>query len=391
MIDRVKEKCYGCSACTTACPKSCISMVDKGEGFLYPELDRLKCIECNICEKVCPVLNQPKENDEYLTYAAYNVDDIVRKNSSSGGVFSAMATKILEENGIVYGAAFTENYQSVKHIRIDDISELPKLYTSKYMQSRTEGIYARVFNDVKNGRTVMFNGTPCQIGGLKSYLGKEYRNLIYVDFVCHGVPSEKIWRLYTDQLIKKYKHNIDSVNFRSKEFGWNPLLLLLGRHKFKESQGENIYYQAFLTDLCLRKSCYQCQFKGKYGFSDISLADFWGINEIYPEMNDGKGTSLVFVNSEKGITYFNDIKKNLVIRAIDDERILEHNPSRMESAEYNKSRDAYMFQVNKDNFNKLTWKCIGKPFKERIKLKAIKVLSKLYRLLLKSYSRAIKL
>lgn len=384
MIDTVKDKCYGCTACTVVCPLNCISMIDEGEGFLYPMIDKSSCIMCNACELVCPVLNMPSENKEFRTYAAYNRNNDIRQRSSSGGVFSVLAEQILKGEGCVYGASFSSDYQSVYHTRVDAMSELSKLYTSKYMQSRMGKIYKCVKEDLKNNKKVMFSGTPCQIGGLRTYLKKDYDNLVCIDFICHGVPSEKVWKIFTNKLIKKYKHKLDFVNFRSKEDGWSPkLLLLLGKHEYKETQRENLFYQAFLSDLCLRKSCYQCEFKGKKGYSDITIADFWGINEICPEMNDGKGTSLIVVNSDKGSKILEEITEKLVIQEVNDERILEHNRSRVISSKYHPKRDVYMENVNEKNFDRLTINCIGVSNVNRIKLYIKKNLRKIYKIIYK--------
>lgn len=383
MIDAVKDKCYGCTACFAVCPQKCISMVDIGEGFLYPKIDINRCVKCNLCEKVCPVINKPHEGDDFVTYAAYNKNDKIRKNCSSGGIFAQMAYHALLEKGIVYGAAFESDYQSVCHIRIESERNLPRLYTSKYMQSRLNDTYQLVRKDLKEGKKVLFSGTPCQVGGLKTFLGKEYENLLCVDFICHGVPSEKIWKIFTNKLIKKYNHKIDSANFRFKEDGSPRLLLLFGNHEYKQTQSENLFYQAFLSDICLRKSCYQCQFKGKYGFSDITIADFWGIQSVCPEMNDEKGTSLVIVNSSKGSVIWGKIKNETVFKKVNDERVLKSNSSRLMSVAYHPNRDRYMTGVNEENFKRFTIQCVGKPLSERIKIKLISILRNPYKLLFK--------
>ena len=298
MLEMIGEKCCGCASCYNACPQHCIGMNMRSDGFRYPQINKDQCVQCGLCEEVCPILKKPTEYCEKKAFAAYNRNLKTRLASSSGGLFSVFAEKILDQNGIVYGAAFRDDYQSVKHIRVDSRDSLSLLYTSKYMQSDTENTYLLAEGDLKQGKKVLYSGTPCQIGGIRSFLKKDYRNLILVDFICHGVPSEKIWKIYTDKLIRQYNHPIDAVNFRSKEDGWKSQLQL-GNVKIKETSDRNLYYKAFLRNICLRRSCYACKFKSKNGFSDITLADFWGIQNVLPQMDDGKGTSLILVKSEK--------------------------------------------------------------------------------------------
>lgn len=358
MVNLLGDKCCGCYACYNACPQRCIKMSYRNDGFVYPIIDIDKCISCNLCIKKCPVLNRPGEYKEKQAYAAYNqVSD--RISNSSGGIYAALAESIIDNKGIVYGAAFDEGFQSTSHIRACDADTLKKTYTSKYMQSHIKDIYTQVKNDLRAEKRVLFSGTPCQVAGLRSYLGEEYENLICVDFICHGVPSEKIWKLYTDSIMSKYHSNIDEANFRYKEKGWNPtllLLLLLGDNKIVENQTDNIYYQGFLSDLCLRKSCYECSFKSINGYSDITLADFWGIDGICPELNDNKGTNLVILNSLKEKSLFSEIENKIRKQEVDYIKSISKNPARIRSADRNFRREAYFERVNAENLYELTIK-----------------------------------
>lgn len=359
MIDIVGEKCCGCYACYNSCPKACITMQENEEGFYFPVIDETSCISCNLCEKVCPIINTPSVYKLQKSYAAYNKEIEIREKSSSGGIYSLLAKKKLDKNGIVYGVAFAEDFQSVHHIRIENYEDLHKTYTSKYMQSHVDDIFEWVKKDLNQGMEVLFSGTPCQVAGLRNYLGRDYRNLLCVDFICHGVPSEKIWRIYTNRIVRKFEHKIDNVNFRCKDKkGWNSLLELeLDSKCIKENQKENLYYKAFLNDLCLRKSCYDCRFKSVNGFSDITLADFWGIEYVCSEMNDGMGTSLVLVNSDKGDNWFKEIRQEVILKEVDYRKSISFNPARIRSADKNFSRNKYFSFVNEENFEELTNKC----------------------------------
>ena len=200
----IKEKafCCGCNACVQRCPKQCISMHEDEEGFLYPRVDKTICIECGLCEKVCPVINQNEPRKPLKVYAAYNKDEKIRRESSSGGVFTAIAEQVIDEGGIVFGACFDENWE-VKHDYTETKEGLKAFRGSKYVQSRIKDNYQKAEHYLKEGRKVLFSGTPCQIAGLKKYLCKEYENLLTVDFICHGVPSPKVWRMYLNETIAR--------------------------------------------------------------------------------------------------------------------------------------------------------------------------------------------
>lgn len=196
-----KDKCCGCAACVQVCPKQCFSFEEDKEGFRYPVADRIKCIDCGLCEKVCPVINQYEATNPIKVYAAINKDEVIRMQSSSGGIFTLLAEKVIREGGVVFGAAFDENWE-VQHTYVETIKDLAKLRTSKYVQSRMEDNYQRAKAFLKQGRKVMFTGTSCQIAGLKHFLRKDYDNLLAVDVICHGVPSPMVWRDYLLEIQK---------------------------------------------------------------------------------------------------------------------------------------------------------------------------------------------
>lgn len=316
-----KEQCCGCSACVQRCPKSCIYLHEDDEGFLYPQVDKANCVNCNLCEKVCPILCQGEQRIPLSVYAAKNKNERIRVQSSSGGIFTLLAEKIIQESGVVFGAGFDDNWEVV-HSCTKTLTGLSVFRGSKYVQSKIGNTYKQVEDVLLSGRVVLFSGTPCQIKGLKLFLHKEYDNLLTVDFICHGVPSPKVWRMYLQELvfsesfIPSFKRpKISDINFRDKITGWKNFsfsvgysyLSVDGKRKFdliSQPFSNNTYMKAFLSDLILRPSCYKCFSKQGRSNSDITIADYWGIQNIMPEMDDDKGTSLVFLNSIKGENSF---------------------------------------------------------------------------------------
>lgn len=355
MIDiKEKNKCCGCHGCMNICPKNAITMVEDEKGFKYPEIDSKKCIECNLCENVCPILNKTKNDSEPVAYAAYNVDEEVRKSSSSGGIFTLLANYILENDGVIFGAAFESDF-SVKHIEINNKSDLDKLRTSKYVQSSIEDTYKKARNYLNKGVKVLFTGTPCQIEGLYSFLRKDYENLYTQDIICHGVPSPKVWRKYLEYREKQDSKKPVRINFRQKDDGWNlyALLLQYDNSAYKKNHRDDFFMKAFLRDVCLRDSCYNCSFKSKNRKSDITLADFWGIQEIDRTMDDDKGTSLVIVNTIKGNELFEKIKINTVYKKVDFGESIKYNTSMYKSVVMPKEREAFFENLENLEFDNL--------------------------------------
>ena len=304
-----KHKCCGCTACVNVCPKNCISMSADREGFLYPLVDFVKCIDCGLCERVCPVLRPVKNETEPLVYAAVNNDESVRLQSSSGGIFTLLAESVLDRGGIVFGACFDQNW-NVVHDYTETKEGLAKFRGSKYVQSHVGNCFIQVKTFLDSGREVLFSGTPCQVAGLKNYLRKPYSNLFTVDLVCHGVPSPEVWRRYLQEAVcrvygikKKNVINlgeyISDISFRAKDKGWKKYnIKIIFRNGKVEMMpfSENPYMNVFLSDLSLRPSCYACPTKLHRAQSDITLADFWGVNEIKPDIDDDKGCGLVLIN-----------------------------------------------------------------------------------------------
>lgn len=319
-----KKDCCGCAACVQICPKVCIRLVEDAEGFLYPHVDRNSCIDCGLCEKVCPIINVGGPREPLRCYAAKNKDERIRMESSSGGIFTLLAENIIDDGGVVFGARFDDKWEVV-HDYTETKAGLAAFRGSKYVQSRIGNTFRQAESFLKEGRKVLFSGTPCQIKGLKLYLRKDYDNLLTVDFICHGVPSPGVWRQYLDETFRKPDRRagrgkntvlsspkdisvITGISFRDKKLGWKKFSFVVrGKSAGQADKNSvllsdihqnNVYMKAFLSDLILRPSCYGCRAKGGRSGSDITIADFWGIQNIMPDFDDDKGVSLVLWYSD---------------------------------------------------------------------------------------------
>ena len=350
-----KKDCCGCASCVQVCPKQCISMNEDCEGFLYPKVDSAVCVDCGLCEKVCPVINQGYTIVPLATYAAKNKDEKIRYKSSSGGVFTLIAEQILADGGVVFGARFNENWVVI-HDYAETGEGLEAFRGSKYVQSVIGDNYKYAKQFLLEGRKVLFSGTPCQIAGLKKFLRKEYENLLTVEVVCHGVPSPKVWRDYLQY--KRAQHvvgkntvssSIDElpvitgISFRDKISGWKKFGFKICYAALKAAENsvskstnidnceitpfnEDVFMRGFLKNLYLRPSCYHCVGRqGKSG-ADIVIADYWGIQRIHSELDDDKGVNLVLINTQKGQTYFDAIAATLTYTISDYRKAIANNP-----------------------------------------------------------------
>ncbi len=304
-----KSKCCGCTACMAVCPKQCISMQQDEEGFFYPVVDEMSCIDCGLCEKVCQYLHHSPRREPIEVVAAKSEDVPMRLASSSGGIFTMLAEAVIKQQGVVFGVRFDENWNTV-HDCVETVDDLAAFRGSKYLQSDMRDCYVRAKRILDTGRLVLFTGTPCQIMGLKNFLRKDYDNLLAVDVICHGVPSPKVWQKYLDETITRESTDckVDSVNFRDKRQGWRKfsMTICLTSGKSTDMQeisstfGKNTYMQAFLTDLSLRPSCFGCQAKAGMSGSDLTIGDYWGIGKVLPGFDDDTGASVVIAYTEKG-------------------------------------------------------------------------------------------
>lgn len=326
-----KSECCGCSACASVCAHNAITMKPDAMGFLYPEVDVSKCVECGLCEKVCAF------NDDYdkrlnlsvpEAYGARHKDMSEVETSRSGAAFIAISDWVLEQGGIVYGVGYADHFRVV-HKRAVTKEERDEFKGSKYVQSDMGTIFRQVKQDLRDGKIVLFSGTPCQTAGLNSYIGKKYReNLYLVDIVCHGVPSPYIWRDYLSYIEKKYKKKVSVVNFRDKgEYGW-------AAHKetFIFGDGEKItpeqspYTDLFYKHIMLRQSCGSCHYCNTVRPSDITIADFWGFEKTNVEINeDNKGVSLLLINTDKGHRVLEEIKNKMCLISAKLDNCLQAN------------------------------------------------------------------
>ena len=299
-----KELCCGCTACYSACPKNAITMCEDEEGFQYPKVDKGKCVDCGLCVQKCPIHtgNHTPKTEHF--FAVKHKQDDIRAASSSGGMFSALAEGIIGRNGIVYGAAYDAKF-NVCHIRTTG-EDWKKLRSSKYVQSDMGNTFSLVREDLRKGKEVLFTGTPCQVDGLNRYLaGVDTAKLLTVDLICHGVPSPKIWQAYLKGIKKKHKKQIGNINFRNKEgCGWHGSTLRIesptGEVIVEQSQKEGFFFHLFFNHLIIRPSCFSCQYANLNRVGDITIGDYWGVENTHPELDDDKGLSLVMANTPKG-------------------------------------------------------------------------------------------
>ena len=344
------DECTGCGACYNICPKDSITMQMDSEGFYYPVVNEEGCANCGLCLKVCK-----KENvsiaDIRKAYAVNAYDDELRKRSSSGGVFGLISSYILQNGGYVFGAGFDEHF-NVRHECIDNQEDLDRILRSKYAQSSIGSVFKEIKQKLSEDSYVLFCGTPCQCKGLCNYLGKSYEKLLIIDFVCHGVPSPEIWQQY----LSEFKKKPVKVNFRDKSHGWKGYYINIDFEdgsNYLRNGAEDEYIQGFLWDIYLRPSCYRCDVKDNNRYSDLTIADFWGINEVEADMNDNKGTSLVVTNTVKGENYYKECiecnSKNISVNLKD---AMKRNVSYYEKAHLTDERKCFYKLYYKGKGNK---------------------------------------
>lgn len=355
-----KYRCCGCNACEMICGKKAITMIEDEYGFRFPQIDTEKCVGCGSCQKVCCINNEVELCKPGTVYAASYKNKDISAKSASGGIFAALAMQVLTEGGIVFGSAYTKQFD-VEVISIEKIEDLPRLQGSKYVQSSMNSSFLKIKSELQTGRTVLFCGVPCQVEALKRFLGRSYENLLLVDIVCHGVPSNRMLKDYLSFLADKKKMEVQSIQFRTKTKGQN----VYGEIAYRQFShtGEiayrqeplisykSSYYKLFLNCQTFRDSCYHCKFAGTKRPGDISLCDYWGIEDEHPDFvkeveKEGlAGISAIMLNTNAGLAFFERLKQEFLLRESTVEQVAKHNPQlqapSVETAERKQVMDCY--------------------------------------------------
>lgn len=343
-----KTNCCGCSACVAACPTHCLTMRADEEGFLYPCRETPYCSECGLCKKVCPLLHRPAQKELVAVFGAKNSDERVRSESSSGGIFSLLAGRVLEQGGCVFGAALGENF-TVRHIKVEDEGELARLRKSKYVQSVMGNCYQEVKKALFQGKKVLFSGTPCQVAGLKGFLQNPYDALFTVDMVCHGVPSPRVYRKYLDEMTAEAGESIVSVSFRDKGDGWRhskPKFCTESR-VFTASMRRDPFMRLFLNNVSIRPVCGDCAFNNKRSLADLTIADYWGVHKQFPDFDDDKGITLVIVNNARGLALFEQVAAKAAYIATTYEKGAQYNVAVSKSLGLQEQRQEFFADLDK--------------------------------------------
>lgn len=377
-----KYNCSGCFACVNKCPKDCISMIEDQEGFLYPQVDKQLCNDCGLCQKVCPMINNRPAKTRSDVYACKNKNEKIRLASSSGGVFTLLAEQVLNRKGVVFGAMFNSDFKVV-HGYVQNKEELYKLRGSKYVQSLIGNTYKEAEKFLKQDKVVLFSGTPCQARGLKSYLQREYTNLIIVDLICHGVPSPKVFRNYVAVVRNLNKDEINNISFRDKSRGWKLFSFSIAFRKksYSKSLVDDLYMKGFLQNMYLRPSCYKCRFKDFKSGSDITIADYWGIHTKIPEFDDDKGVSLVIVATDNGRKIFEQISPEMEMLQSELEHAVQYNPFSIHSALSHPKREQFFAELDRIDFQRLMEKYCDDGIYKKIELKCRAIVRKTINLL----------
>ncbi len=368
-----KDKCTGCYACSNICPKNCITMKRDMEGFVYPMIDTKQCIECGLCGKTCPAINvvHNSENTKVpKVFAAWSLNEKIRVESTSGGVFSELALNALKKNSYLCGAQYGKDHH-IEHCVVNTEEGLNKIRQSKYAQSDVGDNYKRVKELLQDGQKVLFCGTPCECAGLINFLGRKYDNLTIVDFVCRGSNSPKVYEKFLKYLENKYQSKISRVWFKNKTYGWNRFSTKVefeNGQDYLEDRFNDIYIVGYIRyNLYMRPSCANCQYKEFPRVSDITLADFWGVKLKDQEKNIENGTSLVMINSAHGEEIFEEIKENLFYEEKTLKDTLEGNPSILTSPVMNPKREYFFKNLDRMEFDVLAKKC----FREKTTWKTV--------------------
>lgn len=365
-----KSECCGCGACYQVCPVNAITMIEDEEGFRYPVINEKTCIHCNKCRRVCPIDTHEKFEDEHMAWGGYNKDNSIREKSTSGGAFTAIAEYWLEqENAVVYGAELVEPTKIV-HSCVSKKEDLERHRKSKYIQSDVGNTFVEVLDAIKNGKKVLYSGTPCQIAGLKNVLGKysEDENLLLVEVVCEGVPSPLYIKKYIKYLENKYKKKVKVYDWRYKnknkwDFEFTKVEFNDGSN-YKLSRWFNPFWSVWLKHLMSRPSCYECPFTTSERCADITIADLWGVHIYCPELyGKNKGASLVIANSSKGKKYWSMIEDRMYGHELKFEDAIKYQGPMRKHIPYNELREECMSDLKNDevSYKQICKKWASKP------------------------------
>lgn len=380
-----KDKCCGCSACFSACGHQAITMQLDSEGFEYPIINQEACVDCGLCQSVCPVLQyenrmdiRVKNSDVQIGFSARNKNFSQRLVSSSGSIFPPIAEWILDNNGLVVGAAYDNDF-NVVHKFVESKDELCALQGSKYLQCKADNeTFKYIRKELKNGRKVLYSGMACQVEGLKSFLRKDYDNLYTIDLICMGIPSYVVWQKYLAAFFGDEK--IKSINFKEKSIGWDTFTFRVDTDKriFKERGMHNLYLRSMFLSWNMRPSCFQCPFKKAKRISDFTLADAWGVYHSTPDINDNKGLSSVIVHSNKGLELWNILKDKIDSVQVSIDNIAAGNSNLITNKPQTGDRKLFFETLNVNSKEAFLNLCsIRKaPLKQRIKNKLIAMLSR---------------
>lgn len=373
-----KFNCCGCTACAAICPKSCISMKEDNEGFLYPTVDKEACVNCGACDRVCPILNNvPEKPFEQKAYIVQHKDSQILRESTAGGAFTAIAKYTINNGGVVFGVAYDDNFK-VHHTLITKIDDIARFRNSKYVQSDVGNTYKQAKIYLDSGKIVCYSGTPCQIEGLKKYLKKDFDNLITVDVVCRAVPSPGIWEKYITMMNEKHGQ-ISSVRFRDKTLGYQYSTM-----EIKDSDGKTYrdgieaqpWLRMFFSGMIIRPSCSDCKFRSRYRRSDFTIWDCFNIYSIDKSFNENIGTTRVLLHTQKAEHIFDRVKDDFIYKEISAETAVNGVREMQKSPELNSRRDEFFKDVNKLPMDNLLKKYFPRTVKVRIKRSSRRILNR---------------